>query len=123
MPYKRDYWTKANVFDPKHGMSSWFLSKRYEYIWQNISLNAQFASNDTKYRLRRTQVPSESGDTSSVNSGGSNVKGTNNLDTGFEMEATDQASEVVIETVDQAEAAEAELHGEMPIKDDKPQNF
>ena len=106
-------------------MSGWFLSKRYEYVWWNISRNAQFASNNTKYGSRCTQVPSKSGDASSVNSGGGNVEGTNNLDTGFEMEATDQASEVVIEMVDpvEAEAAKAELHGEVPIKDDEPRNF
>ena len=94
MPYKRDYWTKSNVVDPEHWMSGRFSSKRYEYVWRNISLNAQFASTDTDYCSRRTQVPSESGDAGSVNSGSGNVKGTNNLDTAFEMEATNQASEV-----------------------------
>ena len=124
MPYKCDYWTKSNVVDPNHWMSDQFLSKSYEYVWQNISLNAQFASSDTKYRSRRTQVPSKSGDAGSINSSGGN-KGTSDLDTGFKMEATDRASEVVVETVDlaEAEAAKAELHGEVSVKDDKPRNF
>ena len=124
MPYKRDYWTKSNVVDPQHWMSGRFSSKRYEYVWRNISLNSQFASSDTDYRSRRTQAPSESGDAGSVNSGGGN-EGTSDLDTGFEMETTDRASEVVVETVDPAEleAAEAELHGEVPAKTDKPRNY
>ena len=103
-------------------MSGGFLSKRYEYVWQNISLNAQFASSNTEYCSRRTQVPSQSGDAGSVNSGGGN-KG--NPFVSFEMEATDRASEVVVETVNpaEAEAAKAELHGEVPVKEDKPRNF
>ena len=122
MPYKRDYWTKSNVVDPQHWMSGRFSSKRYEYVWRNISLNSQFASSDTDYRSRRTQAPSKSGDAGSVNSGGAN-KG--NPFVSFEMEATDRASEVIIETVNPAEleAAEVELHGEVPAKTDKPRNY
>ena len=100
------------------------MSKRYEYVWRNISLNAQFASSNTNYRSRREQVPSKSGDAGSVNSGGGN-KGTSDPFVSFEMEATDRVSEVVVELVDpaEAEAAKAELHGEMPVKEDKPRNF
>ena len=96
------------------------MSKRYEYVWRNISLNAQFASSDTKYRSRRTQVPSQSGDAGSINSGSGN-EGTTDPFVSFEMEATDRASEVVVETVDpaEAEAAKAELHGEVPVKEDR----
>ena len=66
LPSKRDYWSVGKSIEPTHWISENLSRNRFEFVWRNISLDANFATNHWKVSMGCSTTKQKSQDDDST---------------------------------------------------------